>query len=135
MASHWIEASHVVISAALAHHKYAGTIEAKRSRDSSDKLWHIRRQVRPKKPCRSSCRRALDLIGAHRQRKVSRVDDCLYINTSLRCLYNISHHRGYDSLLASNTKRNTDCKQRSCCLPAHRIDPDRQSMRASCAFR
>jgi hypothetical protein len=44
VASHWIEASYVVISAALAYHKHAGTIEAKRSRNSSDELWHIRRQ-------------------------------------------------------------------------------------------
>ena len=43
VASHWIEASYVVISAALAYHKHAGTIEAKRLRDSSDELWHIRR--------------------------------------------------------------------------------------------
>jgi ABC-type Fe3+-hydroxamate transport system substrate-binding protein len=31
VASHWIEASYVVISAALAYHKHAGTIEANRS--------------------------------------------------------------------------------------------------------
>ena len=30
MASHWIEASYVVISAALASHRHVGTVEAKR---------------------------------------------------------------------------------------------------------
>jgi hypothetical protein len=41
VASYRIEASYIVISAALAYHKHAGTIEAKRSRDSLDKLCHI----------------------------------------------------------------------------------------------
>ena len=65
MASHWIEASYVVISSALAYHKHVATIEAKRSRDSSDELWHIRRHH--KKPSATRYSFYLGIISSSQQ--------------------------------------------------------------------